>query len=520
MASAAACATTAPPPPPPRTTLAVGVLGEPRSLFAPDRIARFLGALMVEELVRPDDKDDLAARLAERVPSFDNGLARIVADERTPAGRLHVTFALREGLVWHDGRPITSDDVVFAWQRDLVASTGSRARADADLLERVDVVDARTVTFILRPGVRTNRYPLLAHAMPRHVLGGATPDAEASYARKPVHAGPFVVASWQDGIGATFTPFERYALGKPKLTRIEARFYHDESALVAALQRGEVELAPADSLTADLGPQLERFAEGRELVVRYTPQDWAEFVLLDLRHAFVDVRVRRAVAAAIDRRAINQQVFAGRARVPSSYLMAPSWAASESGPPPDADPQAARAILASAGYCASTRCVGAPTLRARVLVEAGSAPRLAAANLVARDLAAMGAVTTVAVFDARSFASALAAGDFDVAIAARGGADPADATDEYLSTSPANVTGYADPAFDILARSAASFLTRAERRPLYAELQRIWTAQVPALPLYQELAVDVVPASLEGVAPSARHEPLSWNAYAWRHAAP
>ncbi len=473
--------------------------------------------------MRPDDKDELTARLADKVPSFDNGQVRIVADERTPAGRLHVRFVLREGLVWHDGRPITSDDVVFAWQRDLAAPAGGRPRADAELVERVDVADARAVTFILRPGVRTNRYALLAHAMPRHLLGGASVEAEAAYARMPVHAGPFVVASWQDGIGATFTPFAGYALGKPNLTRIEARFYRDGDELVAALQKGEVELAPADSLAADRGPELERFAEGRGLLVRYTPQDWAEFLLFDLfdlRRAFGDVRVRRAVAAGVDRRAIIQQVFAGRARVPSSYLTAPSWATTESVPPPEADPQAARAILASAGYCASARCVGAPILRARLLVEGGSAPRLAAAELVARDLAAMGAVTTLVVMDSRAFASALAARDFDVALAARGGADPADATDEYIGTSVRNVTGFADPAFDILARSAASFLTRGERRPLYAELQRIWTAHVPALPLYQELAVDVVPASLEGLLPSAIHEPLSWNAHAWRHAAP
>ncbi len=519
MLAAGALACTSAPPPAPRTSLAVGIVGEPRSLLASDRVSRFLGALAIEELVRPDAKDELEARLAREVPNFDNGGARIVADERTPAGRLAVTFRLREGLVWHDGAPITSEDVVFAWQRDLAAPAGGHARADALMVERVDVVDVRTVTFVLRPGLRTNRYPLLAHVMPRHLLGGAAAETTAAYARKPVHAGPFTLASWQNGSGATFTAFGRYALGAPKLTRIEVRFYPDQDALVAALAKGEVELAPADALTADFGPQLERFAESRGLVVRYTPQEWADTLLFDLRRAYADVRVRRAVIAAVDRRAINAQVFAGRARLPTSYLFAPSWAATEPSPP-DVGTEAARAGLASAGYCAAPRCAGAPTLRARILVESGSRPRVAAAELVARDLAAMGAVTTVILFDASAFRSALAGGDFDLAITSRGGADPAEATDEYIGGSAANVTGYADAAFDVLARSAASFLTRSERRPLYTELQRIWTAAAPALPLYQELAVDVVPASLEGVAPSALHQPLSWNAHAWRHSAP
>lgn len=495
--------------------------GEPSDLLAADdRAARFLGALTMEELVRRDDKDDLVARLAEKVPTLENGLARIVADERTPAGRLHITFALRPGAVWQDGVPITSDDLVFAWRRGLAAPRGTTARTDADLVERVDLVDARTATYVLRPGVRTNRYPLLAHVLPRHLLGSGSTDAEATYARRPTHAGPFAIASWQEGIGVTLTPFERYALGAPSLARLEVRFYPDAAALVGGLQRGEVEMAPADSLTADLAPELERFAEGRGLAVRYTPQSWAEFLLFDLRGDLADERVRAAVTLAIDRRGLNQQLFGGRARIPSSYLFAPSWASAEIGQPPERDLDAARELLSAAGFCAAPSCVLAPPLRARILLESGSAPRLAAAELVVRDLSSLGVVASFQVYSPAAFATALALGDFDLAIAARGGADPAEATDEYVSTSTRNVTRYADAAFDVLASAAASFLTRQERRPIYAELQRIWAQDRPALPLFQELAVDVVPTGLEGVAPSPFHEPLSWNAHAWRHTAP
>ena len=508
-----ACTST--PPSPPRTTLTVGVVGEPASLLADDRSSSFLGAFVTEDLVRLDDKGDLVARLVQTVPTLDNGLARIAADEFAPAGRLEVTFVLREGLVWQDGQPLTSDDVLFAWQRDRTAAPGTRARADADLIERMDVVNARTAIAVLRAGVRTSRYATLAHAMPRHLLGGATGDAEASYLRKPVHAGPFSIASWQDGVGATLEPFDQYALGKPQLTRINVRFYRDNDALVAALRSGEAQLSPAGILGADLGPTLERFAESKGLVVRYTPQVWGDFMLFNFRTAYGNGRVRQAVAATVDRRALNQQIFSGRARIPTSYILAPSWAAADSNAPPDADPSAAATALAGAGYCVTT-CVIAPSLRARIIVQGGSGARLEAANLIAHDLRAVGALASVTAYEARAFSAALAGGDFDLAITSRGGADPADATDEYVSSSPRNVTGYADPAFDTLARSAAGYITRAERRPLYVELQRIWVAALPGLPLYQELAVDVVPAGLDAIAPSPWHGPLSWNAYAWR----
>ena len=496
----------------------MGIVGEPASLLAEDRATSFLSALVIEDLVRLDDKGDLTPRLVETVPTLDNGLARIAADETAPSGRLEVTFILRTGAVWQDGEPITSDDIRYAWQRDSAAPRGTLARADADLIERIDIVSSRAAIAILRPGVRTSRYAMLAHALPRHVLEGATGDAMAAYAHAPVHAGPFSVVSWQAGVGATLMPFARYALGKPQLTRIDVRFYTDADALTAALRSGDVELAPAGVLTADLGPALERFAESKGLVVRYTPQVWGDFLLFNFRTAYGDAQVRRAVAMAVDRRAINQQVFAGRARIPTSYLLAPLWAAADSGSPPDADPSGAAATLAAAGYGAARRMT--TPLRARIVVQGGSLPRLSAATLVARDLRTLGATASVAVYDERAFAQALASGDFDMAVAARGGAEPADATDEYVSSSPRNVTGYADPAFDALARSASGYVTRAERRPLYVELQRIWTAAVPGLPLYQELAVDVVPAGLDALAPSPWHGPLSWNAYAWRFTGP
>ena len=136
--------------------------------------------------------------------------------------------------------------------------------------------------------------------------------------------------------------------------------------------------------------------------------------------------------------------------MPSSYVLPPSWAAADSAAPPDPDPSSASSMLASAGYCVLPVCVIAPSLRARIVVQGGSPPRIEAATLAANDLHAIGVVTSVSVYDDRGFATVVATGDFDLAVAARGGADPGDVTEEYISTSPRNITGYADPAFDTL----------------------------------------------------------------------
>lgn len=507
-----------PTPPAQRSTIVAGIVGEPTSLMDErDPGARFMSGLVMEKLVRVDDKDELTPRLAASVPSFENGLVRIVADERDPSGRLVVTFVLRRDLVWHDGAALTTDDVVFAWQLALDAPEETSAHADAALVERVEALDSLRVVFHLRPGVRTPRYALLAGAMPRHLLSGPDPGRDAAYARRPVHAGPFSIVSWQDGSGATFAPFERYALGRPALNRIEVRFFSHREAMLRALSEGDVDTAPAGPLTADLIPRISALAESRGLLPRYVPQEAADMLLFNMRRPpFDDRRARRAVALAIDRRAISQELFGGRPRIPSSYLFPPSWAAADVEPLADVDRQASLSLLAAAGYCVSTRCPTPQQVSARIVVESGFAPRETVARRVADDLRAIGIEATAVTLRAEGLTTALRAGDFDIAITSRWCADPAAATAEYVTGNPTNVTGHSDAWFDLLARGAARALTRAERRPLYAELQRLWTENLPGIPLYQEIAIDVAPASLMGIAPTAHGEPVSWNAATWR----
>jgi len=90
--------------------------------------------------------------------------------------------------------------------------------------------------------------------------------------------------------------------------------------------------------------------------------------------------------------------------------------------------------------------------------------------------------------------------------------DPQSATDGYLGTS--------GPWFDTLARAAAAATDRSEKRLLYAELERAWDDARPALPLYQQLLVDVAPRALFGVDPSTSGAPLTWNAREWRFTTP
>lgn len=504
----ASCAT----PPPARRDVVIGLIGEPSSVFADEPNARILAAAVTEPLVQEDPRGDLVARLAAEVPTLENGGLRIVTDDPTaPAGRLVATFRLRDGARWQDGEPITAADIAFAHDSDLGAPPGSVARWRADRVAAVDVVDARTARVSYRAGERWTGYATALRVLPRHLLAGTDAATRARYAREPVHAGPFSVAAWVAGYGVTLAAYRDHVGGPPGLGRLVVRFYPDRTTLLDALRRGDADVAPSPAIEADLARTLDRFADTNRLEVRYTAAEALEVLRFAPRGRFAEPGVRHALELAVDRQGIVDDIFAGRARVPRSYLVPPLWVAAESAPASRPDREGARALLAQAGYRRGTYGIlerAGDRMTVTLTVLAGSPGRLDAAARVAGDLAAVGIAAEVRPRSPAEFTALVAAGEFELALGPAVADDPARATAEW--------TGRAGPWFDVLAAAAAGAWGADEKRPLYAELQRIWGEELPALPLYQRLRVDVAVRGLTGIQAPPQDAPLTWNVADWR----
>jgi peptide/nickel transport system substrate-binding protein len=510
--SLAACAA----PAPARRDLVIGLVGEPASVFADDAGARVIAAAVTEPLVARSARDEFVPRLATAVPTIENGQLTLAAgDAAAPGGRLIATFRLRDGLVWQDGAPITAEDVRYAHDVDVTAPLGTDVRWNADRVESVEVIDEHYVRVIYRANERWTNYPLAPRVLPRHILAGADAAARASYAREPVHAGPFSVAAWVPGYGVTLAAFKDHVGGPPALGRLEVRFFSDRTAILDALRKGFVDVAPSPALEADLGRTLDRFADTNRLDVYYKDVEALEVLRFGPRGKFADPAVRKAAELTVDRQGIVDDIFVGRARVPRSFLVPPLWAADESAPVARPDRDAARAVLAQAGYRHGAFGIlerDLDRLTATLIVVAGSAARLDAAHRVAGDLAALGIAVSVSARPAGDVSAAIAKGEFDLALA------PANADDASLATEA--WLGLVDPWFDVLAAAARQASGQDEKRPLYVELQRIWSDTRPGLPLYQRLRVDIAAHTLIGVQPPPRDDALTWNVAEWRFSSP
>jgi len=483
-------------------------------VFDDDPSARFLAAAVTETLVVRDEHDELVPRLAESVPTLENGALRVVTDDPTaPSGRLVATFRLRDAT-WQDGEAITASDVRFAWERDSQEAPGTALRWNADRIDRVEVLGPRDLRVLYRDGERWDDYALGPRVLPRHRLLGATAPQLAAYAREPVHAGPFAIAAWLPG-NITLSSFKSYALGAPGLGRIEIHFLPTRAAALQALLRGDVDLVPWPVLEADLAKTLDRFADGTRLQAYYKPAEALEVLRFGADpKRFGDASVRKAVELTVDRKSIVDDVFVGRALVPRTYLLPPLWAsADETVPSVAPDRDRARALLAGAGFTKGQFGIlerAGERMTATVLVAAGSVARTDVARRVAGDLAAVGIAADVRERSLADLRSDIATGRFDLAITPEDAADPRLASERWA--------GLVDPWFDVLASAAVAAPDRGEKRAIYAEMERLWASVLPALPLYQELRVDVAPQALADLQPPPSSAPLSWNVYRWTFA--
>ncbi len=193
----------------------------------------------------PDGQGVLQPQLTEAVPTLENGLWKVLPD-----GRMETTWRIRDGAEWHDGRPVTSADLLLAAQVFNDEALPEIRRPIWTYVEGVQAPDARSVmvrwkqTYIEADSL----FSAYAIALPQHLLGQAYRDDKASLLQHPywssefVGTGPFKLRAWQGQSFLLLEANDRYVLGRPRIDEIEVRFIVDGNAMLASVLAGEVEV--------------------------------------------------------------------------------------------------------------------------------------------------------------------------------------------------------------------------------------------------------------------------------------
>jgi peptide/nickel transport system substrate-binding protein len=281
------------------------------------------------------------------------GLTRVTADGTIkPAlaqswtvsddGRTY-TFKLRSGIKYHDGAPFSSADVVYSLKRALDPQSGNPGRNLFRAIDTVSAPDAGTVVIALKYPFYTLPYVL--------AIGDASVVSEKSAASNrtnPIGTGPFKFARWVKGDRVEMVKNEEFRdKDKIRLNRAIFRFIPDPNAVVNALLAGDLDAFPLGVPTENV----EQFKNDKRFKVSIGMTEGETIVSINnAKKPFDDLRVRRALSHAVDRRAIIEGVMSGYG-VPIGSHFSPLHPAyiDLTGVYPY-DPAKAKALLAEAGY--------------------------------------------------------------------------------------------------------------------------------------------------------------------------
>lgn len=458
--------------------------------------------------------------LAAEVPTLANG--GISKDGLT------VTYHLRRNVRWQDGVPFTSRDVKFSYEALMNPANNVSSRTGFLVIARVETPDRYTVVFRLKhryaPFVDTvfgesdNPYEVV----PAHLLEHLHDINRAAYNQAPIGTGPFKLVKWVRGDHLEYVANDDYFLGKPKLRRIVVRILPDENTELALLRSHEIDWI--FEMSQNKYRELKEIAGIEIVLVNWNA--WEGLWLNTARAPLDDLRVRRAIARAIDKERLIADFTAGSATLATEDLPAFTWAYDGDVPAYPFDPAAARALLEAAGWRLGkdgVRVRDGRRLTLNLAFNAGNATRQALAVAIQASLRAVGIEVQIKSYPTplyyASYGSGgiLASGRYDLGLGGWiAGVDPNDVDQFGCAAVPPNGSNYSrfcSPALDAAERAALSNYDRGLRKRAYAQIQRVLALGVPQIFFWYPRGLEPISPDFKGFAPNPVNE--AWNAYEW-----
>ena len=264
----------------------------------------------------------------------------------SPDGLTH-EFVLRQGVRFHNGDPVTADDVKFSFER----YRGVSAKLLKEKVRQVQVVDPQRVRFHLK-----DPWPdfLTFYATPATGAAWIVPRkyvekvGDEGFKKAPIGAGPYKFVSFTPGVELVVEANEQYWRKVPSVKRLVFKVVPDETTRLAMLKRGEIDISY--TFRGAIAEEVRRTGGLTLKPVQFYGDQWLYFTdQWDPKSPWADRRVRLAANHAIDRQAINQSLTLGFSRLTGSIIPRDFEFAWPVAPYPY-DPQKAKQLLAEAGY--------------------------------------------------------------------------------------------------------------------------------------------------------------------------
>lgn len=471
-----------------------GMVGRPLSLNPllsdPYPVDRDLVNLIFDGLVSFDETGQVVPALAESWSLSEDGLT--------------LTFTLKEGLEWHDGRPVTTADVAFTY--GLMQEEGFAGSASLRALWQsvtITPLDERQIQFTLTQPYAPFIEAVTRGILPRHLLDdtSAADLPTASFNQAPIGTGPFIVQpgqDWQRTGRLRLTPNPAYWREGTQVSDLEFRFFPSAEAMIAAYHAGEIHAI--NELPATLLPELAQDTTSRLFTSIASRYSAIFFNLSETGSGALKTKeVRQALAYGLNRSLLVDSVLNGQGvefegpYLPGAWMSrAPLLTAYSY------QPETAAALLDSAGWARGgdgTRArEGAPLLLRFLALDAPE--HRAIAGEIARQWAESGINAQLTFLpDVDALNAALGSRAYDVAlleIAPPNDPDLYDFWSQEAIVRGHNFTGWNNRRASEALENARQLYSQNDRAPQYEAFLRQFDGDLPALTLYQHVTTYVM----------------------------
>jgi peptide/nickel transport system substrate-binding protein len=475
-----------------------------------------------EGLIITNDQNEFIPVLAKDIPTFENG--GIVAN---PDGTYDMTWYLHEGVMWHDGEEFTAEDVKFTL--DFVHNTPQvYNQSEYNKIIDVEIIDDYTIVMTW-DDLYTFYSGIFEAMLPEHVLGDMSWEEIAQYEpynRGPefIGTGPFMFEEWKTGEYIRIVRNPNYWRGEqyPAIDEMVWQFIPDQTARFNAMQSGDYHIGQIEAT------QVAEF-NTPGLHVEMIPSNVFYYIGFNIEEPggradiFGDLTVRQAIAHAIDRQAIVDQLLEGTVQIANSPIPPTSAYHNPDIQAYEYDPDMARELLEEAGWVDSDgdgiREKDGVELSFEWMNRSGRTDRIAIAQVAQAQLREVGIGSTMVELEAAAWSQRWRTFEWEAQVGGWFMSSDASLTNYYHTrdgqNGSNNFTGFGNPQLDALMIESDTVLDFETRKPLLDQAQQILAEEVPVIFLYYRDSPWVVADNLTNFRGSGTNLGNWWNAWEW-----
>ncbi len=424
------------------------------------------------------------------------------------------TFKIRQGVKFHNGAPLTADDVVYTFQLHTNAKNGSNSLSSLPntVLKPSGVVKVDDYTVAFHLEAPNGNFPYLVSSDNYNVIILPTGYNPASWQSSFIGTGPFVLGSYTPKVGATFTRNEQYWGKKALPSQTQFTFYDTQSPSILALTGGTIDVVGQFSVAG-----AQELLTGSYNIIKLKSSAHRELSMRNDQAPFTDPRVRQAIALALNRPQIVQALFKGYADVGNDSPFAPVFPSTNTSVPQRAQNiSQAKSLLAAAGHPS-----GFSTQLVTEMIQ--EIPDYA--QIVVQSAAAIGVKINLKVESQAAYYGKATFGNSDWLDATMSLVDyghrgvpnvfltaPLETTNATTGSGPWNAAHFSNSQYNSLVAKYVAAVDLSTQRSLAGQIETLLLAQTPIIFGYFYNYLTATATSVSGVYPTAIGHLFLYNA--------